>query len=119
MAGKAILLLALATAALVFADQAFVGSASNGSLVLRAAPGQHVLMDGLAFQSMVDRLETVERQLAQMEHQCRVMADTTSITGLEKGGGKWNGAVLALNGKIYGIPRFARFTEFLVLQSQC
>ncbi|MBK7057241.1 MAG: putative Ig domain-containing protein [Leptospiraceae bacterium] len=31
-------------------------------------------------------------------------ADTSTITGLTGGGGKWQGGVLAPNGKIYGIP---------------
>jgi phage shock protein PspC (stress-responsive transcriptional regulator) len=35
----------------------------------------------------------------------RTRADTTAITGLSSSTDKWNGGVLAPNGKIYGIPR--------------
>lgn len=35
----------------------------------------------------------------------KTRADTTAITGLSSSTDKWNGGVLAPNGKIYGIPR--------------
>ena len=56
-----VLVLVLVLVAPVFADQAFVGTAPNGSLVLRPADGQQVLVDGVVFQELVEKLDRLDR----------------------------------------------------------
>ena len=59
-----LLLLGLAPLA---SAQPFVGTASNGSLVLQPAAGQQVLVDGVVFRSLIERLEQYETKVKALE----------------------------------------------------
>ena len=57
----------LACLATSITAQAFVGLAPNGSLVMKPEDGQHVVLDGVVFRSLLDRLELLEQRLATLE----------------------------------------------------
>ena len=107
-----VLVLVLALVALVFADQAFVRLNVNDDLVLQPPPGGQVVVDGVVFRVLVDkvnRLDHLEAQVGTLtkqlaERHCRQVADLSTITGMRGSTGTWRSGVLAPNGKIYGIP---------------
>ena len=56
------LVLVLVLVALVFADHAFVGTAPNGSLVIKPEDGQEVLVDGISVRALAAAVNTLVAQ---------------------------------------------------------
>ena len=57
------LVLCMALAVRSEGSEAFVGTASNGSLLLQAPGGQDVMVDGVAFRSVLERLDALTRRV--------------------------------------------------------
>ena len=92
MAEKTVLVLVLALVALVFADQAFVGLNDNKTnLVLQPPAGGQVLVDGVAFRSLLERVTHLEEayiahqaEILALQQQVEVLSNSTSTgTGAE------------------------------------
>ena len=64
------LVLVLFALPVVLADdgEAFVGLAPNGSLVVKPMAGQEVLVDGVSFKALVDRLERLEYRMEEQQN---------------------------------------------------
>mgnify|MGYP007037752650 CR=1 FL=1 len=115
MVERVVLELLLAT--LVFADQAFVGLNGNKTnLVLQPPAGGQVVVDGVAFRSLMERLNQLETQVGTLPQQldgdqCMTIADTTTITGL-------SGSGTVASGLAECWRATARFMASLIMQCQ-
>ena len=83
MVEKTVLVLILVLVALVFADQAFVGLNDNKTnLVLQPPAGGQVVVDGMAFRALVERLDKQETQVGTLS--AIIANQSTIIDALDK-----------------------------------